>query len=102
MLKKEFIEMMHQDLETSNDENAKQVLECFEEILKEYPSSTEIDSSKTCEDCYKKMHAEAQKRAKNGSYCFIGESLKTFIIEYLGLEKSSPKERNKIKLEDFF
>lgn len=102
MLKNEFIEMMHQDLETSDNEEVKQVLLCLEEILKEYPVTTEIDSSKNCEDCYKQMKVEAQKRAKNGSYCFAGESLKAFVIEYLGLAKVPGKETSKIKLEDFF
>lgn len=102
MLKNEFLEMMHQDLETSNNQEAKQVLLCFEEILKEYPNSVEIDSSKNCDDCYKKMKIEAQKRATNGSYCFLGDSLKEFIIEYLGLESLKDKSANKIKFEDFF
>ena len=100
MLKNEFLEMMHQDIETSNNENVKQVLMCFQDILKEYPSSVDIDSSKNCEDCYKQMKAEAQKRAQNGSYCFAGDSLKEFIVNYLGLEKINNSK--KIKLEDFF
>ena len=102
MLKSEFLEMMHQDIETNNNENAKQILMCFEEILKEYPSSTEIDSSKNCEDCYKKMKIEAQKRATDGSYCFIGDSLRIFIVDYPDLEKPSSSNVNKIKFEDFF
>ena len=101
MLKNEFLEMMHQDLETNNNENAKQVLMCFEEILKEYPASTDIDSSKNCDDCYQKMKEEAKKRAQDGSYCFLGDSLKTFIIEYLGLENVQNKQPNKVRLEDF-
>ena len=102
MLKTEFLEMMQQDLESSNNEGAKQVLLCMKEILKEYPYTTEIDSLKNCEECYKEMKAEAQKRATNGSYCFAGDSLKNFIIEYLELEKVQVKEPEKIKLEDFF
>lgn len=102
MLKNEFLDMMHQDLETSDNVNAKQVLMCFEEILKDYPASTDIDSSKTCEDCYQQMKEEANKRATAGSYCFLGDALKTFIIEYLGLDKIQDRQTNKVRLEDFF
>lgn len=100
MLKTEFLEMQRQDLVTSTDENAKQMLLCFEEILKDYPANTEIDASKTCKDCYSKMYNEAHKRAVKGSYCFIGEPAKQFIIDYLGLKKSG--KTTFVKLEDFF
>lgn len=99
MLKAEFLEMQKQDLVTSNDENAKQMLMCFEEVLKEYPSTQEIDSSKTCKDCYSKMETEAKKKAVNGRYCFSPEMTKQFIINYLGLTKIV--KSNIIRLEDF-
>lgn len=102
MLKNEFLDMMHQDLETIDNVNAKHVLLCFEEILKDYPSTTDIDSSKTCEDCYQQMKEEARERATDGSYCFFGDSLKSFIIEYLGLEKIQNNQTSKVRLEDFF
>lgn len=100
MLKAEFLEMQRQDLVTSNDENAKQMLLCFEEILKDYPESLEIDPAKNCKDCYAKMYNEAHKRAVKGSYCFVGEPAKQFIIDYLGLKKS--EKTIFVKLEDFF
>lgn len=102
MLKNDFLEMMHQDLETSNNENAKQVLRCFEEVLKDYPSTVEIDSSKSCEDCYKQMEIAAKEKAVNGSYCFAGDSLRTFIIKYLDLPVLAKDAIKKVRLEDFF
>lgn len=100
MLKPEFLEMQRQDLVTSNDENAKQMLLCFEEVLKDYPESLEIDSSKTCKDCYNKMYEEAKKKAVKGSYCFTNEATKQFILDYLGIAKTENKTF--VKLEDFF
>ena len=101
MLKNEFLEMMQQDLATSNNELAKQVLMCFEDVLKDYPATTEIDSSKSCEDCYKKMHDEAKKNAKDGCYCFTPKMTKEFIVKYLGLETQPATNSVIVKLEDF-
>lgn len=98
MLKNEFLEMMRQDLKTKNDEQLNSLLSCFEEILKEYPQQTEIDSTKNIEDCYKEMFEYAQKNRKGNSYCFVGENLKTFILKYLNLKRI---ESSIIRLEDF-
>lgn len=101
MLKDEFLLMMKQDLETSDDENYKQIYLCFEEILKSYPSSQEIDNSKNCKDCFDKMKSEARKKAKNGFYCFTPDQAKEFIIKYLNLHETIPSKSKILKLEDF-
>ena len=99
MLKNEFIEIQRQDLVTSSNNNVKQMLEAFEEVLKDYPLTQEIDNSKTCEECYKKMEEEAHKKSINGSYCFGPSETKEFIINYLGLENKD--NTTIINLEDF-
>ncbi len=98
MLKNEFLVMMKQDLETKHDETLNQLLLCFEEILKDYPASTEIDNSKTIEECYKSMEKYAKENAKNNSYCFTPEKTKEFIVNYLGLKTVKTAF---INLEDF-
>lgn len=97
MLKDEFLKMMKEDLETKNSESLNQLYQCFDEILKDYSSQTEIDSTKTIEECYKNMEKYARENAKNGAYCFTPEKTKDFIINYLNL-----KPKGFIKLEDFF
>ncbi|MBQ8845068.1 MAG: hypothetical protein IJ008_03520 [Clostridia bacterium] len=98
MLKDEFLDMMKQDLVTKNDKNLYQVLEIFENILKDYPSTLNIDSSKSIEECYKNMEKYAKSHAKNGCYCFSGVESTNFIINYFGLKK---QENIFLKLEDF-
>lgn len=98
MLKDEFLKTMKQDLVTKNDEILNQLLICFEEVLKEYPTQTEIDSTKTVEECYKNMKKYAREKASNNSYCFNPKQTKLFIIDYLNLK---PQTRSFIKLEDF-
>lgn len=88
MLKNEFILMQEQDLVTQNDLILKELFDYFKEILKDYPSNIEIDSSKTVEECYHKMKEEARKKAVNGKYCFGPLTTKKFIIEYLGLTET--------------
>lgn len=99
MLKNEFIEMQRQDLVTSTNQNLKQMLEAFEELLKDYPVTQEIDNNKTCEECYKLMEKEAEEKAVNGKYCFGPSATKEFIIKYLGLDIQ--KQATVINLEDF-
>lgn len=98
MLKDEFLKTIKQDLTTKNDETLNQLLICFEEILKEYPAQTEIESAKTVEDCYKNMEKYAKEHSKNNSYCFTPTQTKDFIINYLGLKSQT---KSFIKLEDF-
>lgn len=98
MLKDEFLKKMKQDLSTKNDETLISLLQCFEEVLKEYPSQTDIDSIKTVEECYKKMEKYAEDNVKGNVYCFTPENTKTFIIDYLGLKFQT---KSFIKLEDF-
>ena len=98
MLKDEFLKTMKQDLTTKNDETLNQLLLCFEEVLKEYPAQTEIDSTKTVEDCYKKMEEYARTNAKNNAYCFTPDKAKSFIVDYLGLKSQT---KTFVKLEDF-
>lgn len=100
MLKKEFLIMQKQDLATSTNRNLKVMLSAFEEILKDYPESTEIDSKKTCEECYKLMEKEARENAVDGGYCFGYEESKTFILNYLGLEEVKDTSTY-VTLEDF-
>lgn len=98
MLKDEFLKTMKQDLTIKNDETLNQLLQCFEEVLKEYPSQTDIDSTKTVEECYNKMEEYARENAKNNAYCFTPEKAKSFIVNYLGLKSQA---KSFIKLEDF-
>lgn len=99
MLKHEFLEMQRQDIETSNNEQYKQLLMAMEEILKDYPTSIVIDSKLTIEDCFNKMKEEARKKAVSGCYCFGPIETKDFIIKYLGL--AEVQQTNFINLEDF-
>lgn len=99
MLKHEFLEMQRQDIETSNNELYKQLLIAMEEVLKEYPSSINIDSSLTIEACYNKMKEEAHEKAVSGCYCFGPIETREFIIRFLGLTEIH--NTNFVNLEDF-
>lgn len=103
MLKDEFISMQRQDIETNNNEVLKQLLLAFEEVLKDYPLTTELSSNLTIEDCYNKMATEARNKAENNSYCFAPKETKEFIIKYLGLnsKQQETKQTTFINLEDF-
>lgn len=98
MLKNEFLIMQRQDLVTESKPEYQAILLAFEEILKNYPSSTEIDSTKTIIECYKKMEHYAKEHAQNGIYVFLPEDAKKFFIEYLNLGKPS---NDFVNLEDF-
>lgn len=98
MLKDEFLKTMKQDLTTKNNETLNELLQCFEEVLKEYPTQTDIDSIKTVEECYKKMEEYARENAKNNTYCFTPNKTKSFVIDYLGLKTQI---KSFVKLEDF-
>lgn len=107
MLKDEFILMQKQDLETKKDIVLKQLLEVVEEVLKDYPNYTDLDSNLTIEDCYEKMKTRAKQKAVNNCYCFTPKETKQFIIEYLGLkdvkqeDSTNTTKTNFINLEDF-
>lgn len=88
MLKNEFILMQEQDLVTKNDLILNELFECFKEVLNDYPSSVEIDSKKSVEECYHQMEQEARKKAVNGKFCFGPLTTKKFIIDYLGLTET--------------
>lgn len=90
MLKNEFIKMMQDDLQTSDKAEYKELLCAVEEVLKDYPSSTEIDNEKTIEGCYKAMYDFASKNRKGSSYLFGAAQTKDFIINYFGLKETSP------------
>ena len=99
MLKEEFLKMQRKDLVTKNEKILDALLECFEDILKNYSADVEIDPSKTVEECYKQMEDFARKNAKNCRYCFTPQDTKMFVEKYLNLEQKSSMF---VKLEDFF
>ncbi len=107
MLKKEFILMQRQDLETSNNLVFKQLLNAVEEVLEDYPDYIDFNSNLTIEDCYEKMRTRAKQKAVNNCYCFTPKETKEFIIEYLSLKDIKQKDSinttktNFINLEDF-
>ncbi len=98
MLKREFLLMQKQDLVTKKDETLNELLLCFEEALKDYPDNTDIDSTLTVEDCYKKMEKFARDNQRSGKYVFTSKHTKEFIVSYLKLDK---KSSSFVNLEDF-
>lgn len=101
MLKDEFIKMQEQDLVTSTDSGAKGMLECFKEILKDYPSTLDIDPSLNCKDCFSKLREKARNEAKNGMYYFSLSATTKFVLNYLKIGQMKTDRQIK-RLEDFF
>lgn len=101
MLKQDFLIMMEQDLETKNDPQLNAVLDCFKEILKNYPESTDINPNKTVEGCFKEMREFAKKNQKNGCYYFTPKESEEFIKKYLELKNESAGISGRINLADF-
>lgn len=98
MLKNEFLKMMKQDLETSDNGVLKQLLLSVEEFLQDFPASTEIDSAKSISDLYAKMEVYAKKNAKGSRFVFGPLDLKKFFLDYFGLKEV---DASFFKLEDF-
>ncbi len=101
MLKDEFLKMQEQDLVTSSNSGAKQILECFKEVLKDYPTSLDIDPSLNCEDCFNKLKSKARAEARDGMFYFGPSNTKKFILNYLKIEEIKNDKQIK-RLEDFF
>ena len=90
---------MRQDA-TTGDQQIKTMLTCFEEVLKEYPDTTEIDDKKNLQECFNQMRDYARKNQVDGSYFFSPQQTYDFIKNYLGL-KEKPSGIGAIKFEDF-
>ena len=99
MLKSEFLKMMRQDAITG-DQQIKTMLSCFEEVLKEYPDTVEIDGKKNLKECFNKMRDYARENQVDGSYFFSPQQTYDFIKNYLEL-KERPSGIGAIKFEDF-
>ncbi len=106
----EFIEMQKQDIETHKDKIILgEVVMAMAEVLKSTPD-TEIDHTKTAEDCYKQMYEYAKKNVKNSAYVFTPTGTFQFIRNYLGLPETSVTAvstsvlpgKKRHNLEDFF
>lgn len=103
MLKDEFLKMQIQDLITSSNKGAMQMLKAFKEVLKDYPNETEIDPKLNCTECFNKLYNEAKKRASgSNSYFFDEEETTKFILNYLNLKPLNIKKESIKNLEDFF
>lgn len=91
--------MMEQDLETKNESQLIELLDCIKEILKDFSDNIEIDSNKSVEECFKEMEKFARENQKNGCYAYTPKSSIEFIKKYLGLDN---KEKNtRVNLFDF-
>lgn len=101
MLKEDFLEMQREDLVTKKDETLNALLECFKEVLKDFPVGTDIESNKTVEECYKQMYDYASKHKVGQSFCFTPKETKHFVETYLGVEHKKVGF-DFVKLEDFF
>ena len=99
MLRDEFIQMQRQDLVTSNNEILKELLMAIEEVLRDYPATTEFDNDLTVSKCYEKMKKFAKSKAANGCYCVGTVETKKIIKDYFGLKEI--EKQNFINLEDF-
>ena len=106
----DFIEMQKQDIETHKDKVIlSEVVAAMAEVLKNTPD-TEIDHSKTAEDCYKQMYEYAKKNKSNNAYVFTQTGTLQFIRKYLGLSETyEPQvsvpvktEKKRRSLEEFF
>ena len=106
----DFIEMQKQDIETHEEKIILgEVVAAMEEVVKSAPN-TEIDHTKTAEDCYKQMYEYAKKNKSNNTYVFTPTGTLQFIRKYLGLpetyesQASTPvkTEKKRRSLEDFF
>lgn len=91
--------MIEQDLETKNESQLIELLDCIKEILKDFSDNIEIDSKKTVEECFEEMAKFARENQKNGCYAFTPKSSTEFIKKYLDLDN---KEKNtRVNLYDF-
>lgn len=106
----DFIEMQKQDVETHKDKVIlSEVVAAMAEVLKSTPD-TEIDHTKTAEDCYKQMYEYAKKNKSNNAYVFTSTGTLQFIRKYLGLSETyEPQvsvpvktEKKRRSLEEFF
>lgn len=105
MLRDDFLLMQRLNLETKNDEDLNVLYDCFEEVLKKVPKTTEIDSKKSVESCYEEMKDYAYKHQKNGSFFFSSVKAIEFIENYLEvsniIKQDSSKTSEYIDLTDF-
>lgn len=100
MLKKEYIEMIKQDMVTDDNKMHQALFEVFIELLSKYPNDTEINSELTISECYKEIEAYARKNSKNGSFAFTKNEVLEFVRYYLKLNKLE-FALAPVKLEDF-
>lgn len=99
MLRDEFIQMQRQDLLTSNNEVLKELLRAIEEVLIDYPATTEFDGKLTVENCYEKMKGFAKAKAVNGCYCVSPDEVKVIVKDYFGL--TGVEKQDFVNLEDY-
>lgn len=99
-----FIRLMREDIETHKDKEVlKNVVDCMEHVAGLHPNC-EIDSTKTADECYKKIY-EYAKGHKSGECAVVTPDKSIEIVtEYLGLKDApaAPKVAARVALEDFF
>lgn len=100
MLKNDFIEMLKQDMVTNTNQNLKELSELVIEVINDYPSDLDIDSSKNVSDCYEEMFKVAQKKAINSRYAMGKEETIKIIKDYFKLPEMSNKA-NFVNFDDF-
>lgn len=99
-----FIEMMKQDIATSESKDVlSEVVAAMEHVVGLHPNC-EIDSTKTADGCYKQIYDYASKN-KKGNVCVVGhEKTIEIVTEYLGLTPVADEPKKpigRISLEDF-
>lgn len=100
MLKKEYIEMIKQDMVTDDNKMHQALFEVFIELLSKYPNDTNINSELNVVECYKEIEAYARKNSNNGSFAFTKNEVLEFVRYYLKLNKLE-FSLAPVKLEDF-
>ena len=100
MLKKDYIEMIKQDMVTDDNKMHQALLEVFIELLSKYPSDTNINSELNVAECYKEMEFYARKNSKNNGFVFTKTEVLEFVRYYLKLDKLEYVVTS-VKLEDF-
>lgn len=106
MNKKEFLEMMIQDIETEAENNKvlySDVIDCMEIALSQSPETVEIDSSRNVKDAFALIEKRAHEKKAN---CVGPFEAAEIIAEYLGVSyvrtsKKIKKPASLVNLEDF-
>lgn len=101
MLRNEYLNMLSEDMVTNDDYKIAYLFECVKTFLNKYPSSTQIDSSKSLDKLYEFMEDYAKEHASDGLYCVCGTELDTLLKTYFNLNDFSISQNELINLEDF-